>query len=56
MHKACGWMLREVGKKDEQILLEFLDEHSVHMPRVMLRYSLEKLDSKLRKHYLKKKI
>lgn len=52
MHKACGWMLREVGKKDEKTLLNFLDKFHKQMPRTMLRYSLEKLDVKLKKHYM----
>ena len=45
-------MLREVGKKDENTLLKFLDEFTTKMPRTMLRYSIEKLDSKLRQYYL----
>lgn len=53
IHKAVGWCLREVGKNiDEQILKSFLDEYASEMPRVMLRYSLEKLDERTRKHYL----
>jgi len=52
IHKAVGWMLREVGKRDEKILLTFLDEHSKEMPRTMLRYSIERLDVKLKKKYL----
>jgi 3-methyladenine DNA glycosylase AlkD len=52
VHKAVGWMLREVGKKDEARLRTFLDTHAASMPRVMLRYSIEMLDSALRGRYL----
>ena len=52
MHKASGWMLREVGKKDEKTLTDFLDLHHKTMPRTMLRYSIEKLTSEQRKHYM----
>ena len=53
IHKASGWMLREMGKKDIDLLYSFLDEYSVEMPRTMLRYSIEKLPEEQRKHYLK---
>ena len=53
IHKASGWMLREVGKKDIKLLYSFLDEYSKEMPRTMLRYSIEKLPEEQRKHYLK---
>lgn len=52
MHKACGWMLREVGKRDEPVLRDFLDLYAHAMPRTMLRYAIEKLDPELRLHYL----
>jgi len=55
MHKACGWMLREVGKKSEQgekELIKFLDKHTLEMPRTMLRYAIERLPEKKRKYYL----
>jgi len=45
-------MLREVGKRDVKLLKNFLDRHAVIMPRTMLRYSLEKLQDKERKHYM----
>lgn len=54
IHKAVGWMLREVGKRvDESILLEFLDSHAHEMPRTMLRYAIEKLPESKRQFYLK---
>lgn len=52
MHKACGWMLREVGKRDVKTLLIFLDSKAAQMPRTMLRYALEKLPEKTRNAYL----
>jgi 3-methyladenine DNA glycosylase AlkD len=52
IHKAVGWMLREVGKRDVRVLKGFLDKHYKNMPRVMLRYSIERLDEKERKAYL----
>lgn len=54
IHKACGWLLREVGKRDENVLTGFLDIHSKQMPRTMLRYSIEKLTKEQRAHYMKK--
>lgn len=55
IHKAVGWMLREVGKKSgEDELKSFLDKHYKTMPRTMLRYSLEKFDEKTRKYYMSK--
>ncbi len=53
MHKATGWMLREMGKQDEDTLLDFLDAHGQKMPRTMLRYSIERLPEDVRQGYLK---
>jgi len=53
IHKAVGWMLREVGKKDESRLKGFLNENAHAMPRTMLRYSLEKLHTKDKQQYMR---
>ncbi len=55
IHKAVGWMLRELGKKSPTQLHNFLNQHSKTMPRTMLRYAIEKLPPKKRLYYLKKK-
>ncbi|MEI7689133.1 MAG: DNA alkylation repair protein [Candidatus Nomurabacteria bacterium] len=53
IHKACGWMLREVGKRvSEKDLIEYLNTHNKEMPRTMLRYSIERLPEKIRLYYL----
>jgi 3-methyladenine DNA glycosylase AlkD len=52
IHKALGWMLREVGKKDETVLKTFLEDYANKMPRTMLRYSIERLNEKEREKYL----
>lgn len=52
IHKAVGWLLREVWKKDEKVLKNFLDKYASKMPRTMLRYAIEKLDESDRKYYL----
>jgi 3-methyladenine DNA glycosylase AlkD len=52
INKAVGSWVREAGKRDPLRLIEFLDEYSVTMPRVTLRYAIEKLDKKQKNYYL----
>jgi hypothetical protein len=52
VHKGTGWMLRFAGDKDKKRLLAFLDQYAAVMPRTLLRYSIEKLDKKLKAHYM----
>lgn len=52
IHKAVGWMLREMGKKDVMLLRGFLMQHSHEMPRTMLRYAIERLPESERKRWL----
>jgi len=52
VNKGTGWMLRAAGDVDRQRLLKFLDKYAATMPRVLLRYSIEKLSKGEREHYL----
>lgn len=52
MHKAVGWALREVGKKDLNTLTKFLDEFTPNLPRTTLRYAIEKFPESQRQYYL----
>lgn len=54
MQKAIGWMLREMGKRDKDLLVQFLEQYSKKMPRTMLRYSIEKLTDEERRFFMKR--
>ena len=55
IHKAMGWMLREVGKRDCEALTDFLEEHTTQLPRTTLRYAIEHYPEGQRQYFLKKK-
>ncbi|MDR0972612.1 MAG: DNA alkylation repair protein [Prevotellaceae bacterium] len=54
MHKAVGWVLREIGKRDLSLLRAFLDRHSRTMPRTMLRYAIERMSDEERRYYMRR--
>ncbi|MFC5410791.1 DNA alkylation repair protein [Larkinella bovis] len=54
IHKAVGWMLREVGKKNPDALEEFLHDHAGRLPRTALRYAIERFEPVRRKYYLER--
>ncbi len=56
IHKAVGWMLREVGKREENILKDFLRKHYENIPRTTLRYAIEKFEEEERKKWLRGEI
>jgi 3-methyladenine DNA glycosylase AlkD len=55
IHKASGWMLREAGKRNPDVLTGFLEQYADQMPRTMLRYAIEKLSPEQRLDYLNRK-
>lgn len=55
IHKATGWMLRELGKRDMSMLTDFLERHYAEMPRTALRYAIEKMNEQERKYWLQRK-
>ena len=52
IHKAVGWILREIGKEDEQLLVDYLTPRYKEMPRTMLRYAIERFEEEKRKAFL----
>lgn len=54
MHKAVGWMLREVGKRDKPVLVDFLERNATRMPRTALRYAIEHFPGEERMYFMKK--
>lgn len=54
IHKATGWLLRETGKKNQDVLTAFLQKHSLQMPRTMLRYAIERFPEEERKRWMKR--
>lgn len=55
IHKAVGWVLRDIGDEDRKALTQFLDQHAATMPRTALRYALEHFDVTSRTHYMQLK-
>ncbi len=54
IHKATGWMLREIGKRDEGILLNFMKKNHKNMPRIMVSYALERVDRQKKQQFMVK--
>jgi 3-methyladenine DNA glycosylase AlkD len=56
MHKAVGWMIREIANRDFEVGFDFLKRHYTTMPRTSLRYAIEKFPEELRQDFLKGRI
>ncbi len=54
IHKATGWMLREIGKRDEEVLLHFMKKNHKNMPRIMVSYALERVDKEKKQQFMLK--
>ena len=54
MQKSIGWMLREVGKRDKGLLVQFIEKHKYEMPRTILRYAIEKFPEPERREFMRK--
>ncbi len=54
IHKSVGWMLREVGKRDKKVLINFLEPRYKSMPRTMLRYAIERFSPSERAYFMRK--
>lgn len=54
MQKSIGWMLREIGKRDKDLLVQFIEKHKHEMPRTMLRYAIEKFPEPERREFMRK--
>ena len=52
IHKATGWMLREIGKRNEKVLLSFMNKNHKNMPRITVSYALERINKKKKQQYM----